>query len=224
MREKRTIIARTKQYLKESQCVKVEVEELEDLLRQDSSASASEGWWREDEEQPLVGWSPIEKSVMDAVEDYLENCAQVKVDIEVVESLLKPENIEVSPRYVLKHSTRRGNNIFQLFDTSGEAGPLCGKQKTMVGWRGKRETVHGKRDGKTSGMILSIMELWQKPHRAPTEPYKTPLPQQSSPSAREEEGRWVLMVDRRRRSIAFEKLAKQMLRYLDNSDDVKVGI
>ena len=32
------------------------------------------------------------------------------------------------------------------------------------------------------------------------------------------------MEDRRRRSVAFEKLAKQMLSYLDNSDDVKVGI
>ena len=31
---------------------------------------------------------------MDEVEDYLENCAQVKVDIEVVESLIKPEKTE----------------------------------------------------------------------------------------------------------------------------------
>ena len=52
---------------------------------------------------------------------------------------------------------------------------------------------------------------------------KTPLPQQSSPSAREEEGHPVVMEDRRRRSIAFEKLAKEIMRYLDNSDDVKVG-
>ena len=104
---------RTKQYLEEGYSVKVEVEELEDLLgpedvdvdfgrimreardergrnifktfssdglsnflvaewsrwdkykrepwRQDSSASAREGWWREDQEQPVVGWSPIEK-------------------------------------------------------------------------------------------------------------------------------------------------------------------
>ena len=109
----RTIIARTKQYLKESYSVKVEFEELEDLLgpedvavdfrrimkearaergrkifetfssdglsdflvaewsrrdiykraprRQDSSVSASEGWWREDQEQPIVGWSPMDK-------------------------------------------------------------------------------------------------------------------------------------------------------------------
>ena len=32
------------------------------------------------------------------------------------------------------------------------------------------------------------------------------------------------MEDRRRRRIAFENLVKGMLRYLDNSDDAKVGI
>ena len=53
-----------------------------------------------------------EKRVMDAVEDYLENCAQVKVDTEVLESLLKLDNLEVSLRYVLKYSTRRGSNVF----------------------------------------------------------------------------------------------------------------
>ena len=135
----RTIIARTKHYLEESYSVKVDVEELEDLLgaedvgvdlrrimkearddrghkifetfssdglsdflvaewsrwdtykrapwREDSSASAREGWWREDQEQPIVGWNPIDKRVVDAVEDCLENCAQVIVDIVVVENL-----------------------------------------------------------------------------------------------------------------------------------------
>ena len=53
---------------------------------------------------------------------------------------------------------------------------------------------------------------------------KTPLPQQSSSSAREEESHWVLMKNRRRRGIAFENLAKEMLRYLHKSEDVKVGI
>ena len=48
----------------------------------------------------------------------------VKVDIEVLESLLKPENSEVSLRYVLKYSTRRCINVFQLFDTSEK--PLAG--------------------------------------------------------------------------------------------------
>ena len=50
-----------------------------------------------------------------------------------------------------------------------EAEPLCGKQKTTVG---EEKTVYGKRVGKTSGMILSIKEQWQKPRCAPTRPYK----------------------------------------------------
>ena len=41
-----------------------------------------------------------------------------KLEIELVESLLRTENLEVSLRYVLKHATYRGSNIFQLFDTS----------------------------------------------------------------------------------------------------------
>ena len=64
--------------------------------RQDSSASARDGWRREVQEQLIFSWSPIEKRVMDAVEDYLESCAQVIVDIDVVERLLRPENLEVS--------------------------------------------------------------------------------------------------------------------------------
>ena len=72
-------------------------------------------------------------------------------------------------------------------------------------------------------MILSIKEQWQKPRRAPDRTPRTPLPQQSSSSAREEEGRWVLE-DKRRRNVAFENLAKEMLRYLENIEDVKVGI
>ena len=47
----------------------------------------------------------------------------------------------------------------------------------------------------------------------PERTLRTPLPQQSSSSTREEEGRWVLMEDRRRQSVAFENVAKEMLRY-----------
>ena len=52
----------------------------------------------------------------------------------------------------------------------------------------------------------------------------TPLPQQSSSPAREEEGRWILMEDRRRPNVAFANLAKAMLRYLENCEEVKVSI
>ena len=78
----------------------------------------------------------MEKRVMEAVEDNLENCAHVKVDIEVLESLLKPENLEVSLRSVLKCSTRRGS-IFPALRHIREAEPIRGKQKTMAGESGK---------------------------------------------------------------------------------------
>ena len=42
---------------------------------------------------------------------------------------------------------------------------------------------------------------------------KTPLPQQSWPSSRDEEGQWVAMEDRRRQRVASE-----------DSEDLKVGV
>ena len=53
---------------------------------------------------------------------------------------------------------------------------------------------------------------------------KTPLPQQGSPSSRDEEGHWISVEDRRRRRVTFEKTAKRMLRYVEDSEDVKVGV
>ena len=76
--------------------------------------------------------------------------------------------------------------------------------------------MRGRRMGKTSGRTLSIKEPRQKLRRA--------LPQQNSPSAGEEEDHWEVMEERRRRRVFFENLAKGMLRYLDNCNDVKVGI
>ena len=105
---------------------------------------------------------------MEVVEDYLQNCAHVTVDIEVLESLLKPENLEVTPRYVLKYSTRRGSNIFQLIDTSEKPTQFEASRRRWLESQGKM--VHGKRVGKTSGMIVNIKEHWQKRRRAPTGP------------------------------------------------------
>ena len=50
------------------------------------------------------------------VEDYLERCADINVDVEALERLMEPEEVEVCLRFILKFSTRRGSNIFQLFD------------------------------------------------------------------------------------------------------------
>ena len=67
-------------------------------------------------------------------------------------------------------------------------------------------------------MILTIKELWQKPHRAPTEPYKRRC---RSKVRRQPEKTKAAGPDGRQ---AEAKLAKEMLRYLDNTEKVKVGI
>ena len=78
--------------------------------------------------------------------------------------------------------------------------------------------MRGRKVGETSGTTLGIKEP------CPNSTLRTPLPQQSSSSVREEEDHWELREERRRRRIAFENVAKSMLRCLDNWNEVKVGI
>ena len=153
---------------------------------------------------------------MEAVEDYPETSAHVKVDIDVLESLLKPKKLEVSLRYVLKHATGRGSNIFQLFDTSEKPNHFVASRIRWLESEGKM--VDGKRVGKTSG----IKEQWQRPRRAPKGPKKRRCRSNArrQPEKKKATGSWW----KRRRGIAFENLSKEMLRYLSNSEDVKVGI
>ena len=74
---------------------------------------------------------------MDAVEDYLESCAQIVVDVDVVERLLRPEKIEVSLRYVLKQATRRGTTIFQPFDTSEKPNHFAASRRRWLDSQGR---------------------------------------------------------------------------------------
>ena len=143
---------------------------------------------------------------MDAVEDYLECCAQVIVDIEVVEGLLRPENLEVSLRYVLKHATGRGGNIFQLFDTSRKPNHFVASRRR---WLESQE-----RDGAQQNAWHDIEYLGAKAKAppCPDSTLQTPLPQQSSSSAGEEADHWVLMEDKPKRRVAFENMAKEMLK------------
>ena len=158
----------------------------------------------------------------DAVEDYLESCAQIIVEIELVERLLRPENLEVSSRYVLKHATRRGSNIFQLFDTSEKPNHFVATRRRWLNSQGRNRARQ--ENGQNEWYDHEYQGARAKAPPCPDSTLQTPLPQQSSSSAREEEDHWVLMEARRRRRIAFENLAKGILRYLDNCNDVKVGI
>ena len=154
--------------------------------------------------------------------DKLEGCAQVIVDIHVVERLLRPENLEVSLRYVLKHATSRGRNIFQLFDTSEKPNRFVASRRRWLENQGRDGARQ--ENGQNEWYDLEYQGARAKAPPCSNSTLQTPLPQQSSSSASEEEDHWDVMEDRRRRRIAFENLAKGMLRYLDNCNDVKVGI
>ena len=143
----------------------------------------------------------MEKKVMEA---------HVKVDIEVLESLLKPENLEVSPRFLLKYSTRRGSNIFQLFDTSEKPNHFVARRRWLesgpnewhdIEYRGAMAKAPCSETTQKNSVAAAKLVVSQRRRRP-------------------------LGLDGRqaKRGIAFENLAKEMLRYLDNSEEVKVGM
>ena len=159
---------------------------------------------------------------MGAVENYLENCADIKVDIDVLARLIEPEDEGVCLRYILKYWTRGGSNIFKLFDTSEKNDHLVANRRRWLehprGWAATQERWPNEwHDIEYQGAVA-------KAPPCPERTLNTPLPAQSSSSAREEEGRWLLMEDRRRQSVAFENVAKEMLKYQENSEELKVRI
>ena len=155
---------------------------------------------------------------MGEVEDYLENCANIQVDTEALERVIEPENQDISLRYILKYSTRGGSNIFQLFGTSERRDHFVASKRRWLERQEEKVTVQ--ESWQNEWHDIKYQGVMTKAPPCPERTLKTPLPQQSSPSFREEEGQWVAMEDRRRRSFAFEKMAKKMLRYLEDSDDV----
>ena len=92
------------------------------------------------------------KRVMEAVEDYLKNCAHAKVDIDVV----------------LKYSTRRGSFIFQLLDTSEKPNHFVASRRRWLESQGKM--VHGKKGGHNEWHAIEYRGAkWQR-RRAPRGP------------------------------------------------------
>ena len=170
----------------------------------------------------IVGWSRDEKRVIEAVEDYLEKRARVIVKIDLVESLLMPENFEVSLRYVLKHANYASSNIFQFFDTTEKPNHLVASRRRWLESQARDDARQ--ESGRNEWYDFGNQGGRAKVPPCPNSTLQTPLPQQSLSSAREEENQWTLWGKRRRRRIVFENLAKSMLRYFDNCNEVKVGI
>ena len=72
-------------------------------------------------------WSFSERNVIAAITNSLESCIDIRVEIKTLERLMEPGEAEVCLRYILKHATRRGSNIFQLFDTK--------EKKRTISWQ-----------------------------------------------------------------------------------------
>ena len=155
---------------------------------------------------------------------HVESCAHVIVEIELVESLLRPDNLDVSLRYALKHATCRGSNIFQLFDTSEKPNHFVARRRRWLESQGRDDVRQ--ENGRNEWYDLGYQGAKAKaPPCVQTALYRLLCLSKVRRSVREEEeDHWEEMEERRRRRIAFENLAKEMLRYLDNSDGMKVGI
>ena len=156
--------------------------------QQISFSSTDESQWQADlEEQPSI-WSIRERRVIAAIENYLDKSEDMKVEIGPLEVLMDHDVSEVFLRYILAHARRRGSRIFEIFSTKEKADHLVASRNRWLEHQGKR---------------VALQERWQSDWqdvnyegtvaKAPTCPerrMRTPLPQQSSSSTREEESLW----------------------------------
>ena len=106
------------------------------------------------------------------------------VDIEVVERLPRPENLEVS----LQHATRRGSNIFQL-DTSERPNHFVASRRRWLESQGRNGARQEK--GQNEWYDLEYQGARAKAPPCPDSTSQTLLPQRSSSSAGEEEDHWL---------------------------------
>ena len=106
-------------------------------------------------------------------------------------------------RSILKYSTRGGSNIFQLFDTSERQDHFVANRKRWLESQGKN--VAQQESWQNEWHDIEYQGVMAKAPPCPERTLKTPLPQQSSHSSREEEGQWVAMEDRRRQEYRFRE-------------------
>ena len=191
--------------------------------QRNSSSSSSGRQWQAGVEERRVAWRLSERKVIGAVEDYLERGADIKVDVEALERSMEPEEVEVCLRYILKYSTGRGSNIFQLFDTKEKKDHFVASRMRWLEHQGGRG-LPCKKVGIMNGMTFECQGIMAEAPPCPERTLTTPLSQQSSSSSRDEESQWTSGEDRHRRRVAFEETAKRMLRYPEDSEVFEVGV
>ena len=171
-------------------------EELRRTLQQNSFSSTIGRQWQANLEEQRGVWSFPERKVIAAMEDYLEGCIDIRVEIETLERLLRREEAAVFSR----SSTEKR-------DIPWQAEGLVGAPRREGGLA--RELQNEWQDIKYQGIMA-------KAPPCPERTMKTPLPQQSSCGFLWKTGAGGASPLRMR--------PKEMLRYLEDSEDLKVGI
>ena len=192
--------------------------------QQISQSLTDESQWQADLKAQRSIWSTRERRVTTGMEGYLDKSDGIKVEIEVLELLMDPEDSEACLRYILTHARRRGSRIFDIFSTEETIDHLVASRDRWLEYQGKK--IDKQERWLSDLQNVNYERTMAKAPPCPERRMRTPLPQQSSSSTREEDRHWRAQERTRRkrkRCVAFEDAAKRMLRYLEDSEDLQVG-
>ena len=156
-------------------------------LRQNSFSSTSGRQWQADLEEQRGTWEQSRKKGGCCNGRLLGKVHRYKRGGCGFQLLLEPEEAEVCLRYILKHAKRRGSIIFEIFDTE-KNDHLVASWMRWLEHKEKREALQERwqndwQDIKYEGIMAEAPPC-------PERSMRTPLPQQSSSSNREEESQW----------------------------------
>ena len=114
---------------------------------------------------------------------------------------------------------RGGSYIFQLFDTAEEKDHFAASRRRWLENQGTKQE-----SWQNEWPDIQYQGEMAKAPPCAERTLKTPLPQQSSSSSKDEGSQWISAEDRRRRRVAFEVMAQRMFRFLEDSEDLKMGV
>ena len=214
----RVVKARTKQFLEVSQKVKVEVGELESLLGPDDSDVNFRRILEEAEESRRTPPAMQQNSFSSTSERQWQTDLEEKRSGQLSGKVYryKSGNQDLG-------GARRSRGLSELYPKEAAVffRSSTQKRKRTILWQAEGVGCSTKKRG---WLCKKAGNNGKKASPCPETTMKTPLPHQSSSSTRDDERQWISVEDGRKRRVALEEAAKRMLRYLEVSDDLKVGI
>ena len=106
--------------------------------QQMSLSSTDESQWQAVLEAQLSIRITRERRVTAAMEKYLDEIDDMKVEIKALELLMDPEDSEVCLRYILTHARRRGIRIFEIFSTKEKIDHFVASRNRWLEYEGER--------------------------------------------------------------------------------------